>query len=53
MYYLDDELIGEYSFTDYVYDKKHNWISRKIVERDKNNEYIGTKIEKRIISYYE
>ena len=53
MYYLDDELIGEYSFTDYVYDKKHNWISRKIVERNKNNEYIGTKIEKRIISYYE
>ena len=53
MYYLDDELIREYSFTDYVYDKKHNWISRKIVERNKNNEYIGTKIEKRIISYYE
>ena len=53
MYYLDDELIGEYSFTDYVYDEKHNWISRKIVERNKNNEYIGTKIEKRIISYYE
>ena len=53
MYYLDDELIREYSFTDYVYDEKHNWISRKIVERNKNNEYIGTKIEKRIISYYE
>ena len=53
MYYLDDELIREYSITDYVYDKKHNWISRKIVERNKNNEYIGTKIEKRIISYYE
>ena len=53
MYYLDDELIGEYSFTDYVYDEKHNWISRKIVERNKNNKYIGTKIEKRIISYYE
>lgn len=53
MYYLDDELIREYSFTDYVYDEKHNWISRKIVERNKNNKYIGTKIEKRIISYYE
>ena len=53
MYYLDDELIREYSITDYVYDEKHNWISRKIVERNKNNEYIGTKIEKRIISYYE
>ena len=53
MYYLDDELIREYSITDYVYDEKHNWISRKIVERNKNNKYIGTKIEKRIISYYE
>ena len=53
MYRLDEGLIREYSFTDYVYDEKHNWISRKIVERNKNNEYIGTKIEKRIISYYE
>ena len=53
MYRLDEGLIREYSFTDYVYDEKHNWISRKIVERNKNNKYIGTKIEKRIISYYE
>ena len=53
MYYLDDELIREYSFTDYVYDEKHNWISRKIEVRNKNNEYIETGIEKRIISYYE
>ena len=53
MYRLDEGLIREYSFTDYVYDEKHNWISRKIDGRDKNNEYIGTQIEKRIISYYE
>ena len=53
MYRLDEGLIREYSFTDYVYDEKHNWISRKIEGRDKNNEYIGTQIEKRIISYYE
>jgi|GEM_PF-375647 len=53
MYDLDEGLIREYSVTDYVYDEKHNWISRKIEVRNKNNEYIETGIEKRIISYYE
>ena len=53
IYDLDEGLIREYSVTDYVYDEKHNWISRKIEVRNKNNEYIGTQIEKRIISYYE
>lgn len=51
--YEDEGLKRQYSVTDYVYDEKHNWISRKIEVRDKNNEYIGTGIEKRIISYYE
>ena len=40
-------------FAEFKYDEKHNWISRKIEVRNKNNEYIGTEIEKRIISYYE
>ena len=53
LYDLEDNLMSEYLITNYVYDKNHNWISRKIEGRDKNNEYIGTKIEKRIISYYE
>lgn len=52
LYDLEDNLMSEYLITNYVYDKNHNWISRKIEVRDKNNNYKETQIEKRIISYY-
>ncbi len=52
LYDLEDNLMLEYLITNYVYDKNHNWISRKIEVRDKNNNYKETQIEKRIISYY-
>ena len=53
VYFYMDRDVRDATIEIYVYDEKHNWISRKIVERNKNNKYIGTKIEKRIISYYE